>query len=158
MRIALRPASESDEGFLRELYRSTRERELAQIPWNDAQKQAFVEMQFQAQKRHYASAFPEASHDIICRDGEPAGRLYVDRRAEEIHILDMIVEPSQRRQGIASAVLEELLREADQAGKRATIYVDELNPCPGVFEPLGFRQKLRSGFQILLERPPASRA
>ena len=154
MKITLRRVQESDEAFLLRLYASTRQAELALTPWNEAQKQAFVQMQFLAQRQHYASAFPAASYDIICCDGNATGRLYVDRQPRAIHVLDIIVDAEKRKRGIGTFVLEEILREADQAQKRVTIYVEEFSPARRVFDRRLFREASKSGFQILLTREP----
>ena len=49
MTITLRPAVESDRPLLFKLYASTREEEMQRVPWTEAQKQAFLEMQFNGQ-------------------------------------------------------------------------------------------------------------
>ena len=49
--IALRPIRPDDRSFLLAVYASTREPELAAVPWDAAQKAAFVEMQFDAPAR-----------------------------------------------------------------------------------------------------------
>jgi hypothetical protein len=46
----LRPVQEEDEALLLEIYASTRADEMALVPWNGAQKQAFLHMQFSAQQ------------------------------------------------------------------------------------------------------------
>ncbi len=53
MRIELRPVAPEDEPFLRRVYASSRAEELAPVPWDEAQKQAFCDMQFAAQDSHY---------------------------------------------------------------------------------------------------------
>jgi hypothetical protein len=60
-RVALRPVTPQDESFLEGLYASTRERQLALVPWDDDQKRAFVRSQFAAQSSHYTQQFPDAS-------------------------------------------------------------------------------------------------
>ena len=50
------------------------------MAWDDAEKTAFVEMQFRAQvavlpQEHY----PNTSFDVIVLDGQEVGRLYVSR-------------------------------------------------------------------------------
>lgn len=151
MRVTLRPVEESDREFLLRVYAGTRAQELALVPWTPAQKDSFVSQQFAAQTEQYAASHPQASHRIICRDGEPAGRLYVDRRAEEIHILDITVVPESRNTGVGSSVIGEILREADQAGKAVTIYVESFNPSLAWFKRRGFRELSVSGFHALLE-------
>jgi ribosomal protein S18 acetylase RimI-like enzyme len=126
--------------------------ELAQVPWSAEQKQAFLEMQFAAQRNGYASSYPHASHDMICVDGEPLGRVYLDR-TENFHILDITVALSRRSQGIGSEVLRRVIAEAELAGKAVSIYTETFNPSIRLFERLGFRQKSVDGFLVLLEKP-----
>jgi RimJ/RimL family protein N-acetyltransferase len=152
MNIHLRPAADADLPLLFQLYASTREMELAQVPWSAEQKQAFLEMQFAAQRSAYASAHPHAAHEMICVDGEPLGRLYLDR-VENFHILDITVAPAHRNQGIGSEVLRRIIAEAEQAGKSVSIYTEIFNPSMRLFERLGFRRKSADGFLVLLEKP-----
>jgi ribosomal protein S18 acetylase RimI-like enzyme len=152
MKIALRPATEADLPVLFQLYASTREMELAQVPWSAEQKQAFLEVQFTAQRNGYASSHPHASHEMICVDGEALGRLYLDR-TEDFHILDITVAPAHRNRGIGSEVLRCMLAEADQAGQSVSIYTEIFNPSLRLFARLGFLQKSVDGFLVLLERP-----
>ena len=50
--ITLRPATAADDDFIFNCYASTRAQELAQVPWSAEQKEAFVRMQYTAQKQH----------------------------------------------------------------------------------------------------------
>ena len=155
MKITLRDVADADDPFLFELYASTRESELAMTHWTDDQKRSFVEFQFAAQKRDYSGNNPDATHQIILDAGEPAGRVYVARRADEIHILDITIAPPRRNAGIGSEILRGILDEAGRAGKPVTIYVEDFNPSLRLFERLGFRVRSVDGFLMLLERPPA---
>ncbi len=154
--ITLRPATEADQEFLLSLYASTRAAEMAMVPWSPEQKEAFVKMQFAAQSEHYAAEFPLASHEIICRDGAAVGRLYLDRRAQELHVLDVIVLPQFRNAGIGTFLLRRLQKEAEAgaAGKAVTIYVESFNPSLGLFRKLGFQTVAEDGFQLLLRWTP----
>ena len=152
--ISLRPATADDDAFLLELYASTRAHEMTLVPWSDEQKTAFVRMQFEGQKTHYAAQYPQASHDIICQTEVPAGRLYLDRGAEVLHILDITMLPARRNGGIGSYVLGEILREARHADKRVTIHVESFNPSLRLFERLGFRKAEETGFHFLMEWKP----
>ena len=58
--ITLRPVSPADEKFLCDVYSSTRTEELAQVPWGDEQKAAFLQMQFDAQDRYYRESIRTA--------------------------------------------------------------------------------------------------
>ncbi|HWX53742.1 MAG TPA: GNAT family N-acetyltransferase [Verrucomicrobiae bacterium] len=152
--VTLRPVQDhdaDDDDLLRRLYASTRAAELALLPWSQEQKDAFLEMQFAAQKRHYSAAYPSAHHDIICWKGKPVGRLYLARQADVFHILDVTVLPEERNSGIGSCVLRRILDEAQRAGRPATIYVESFNPSLRLFERFGFRQSGVEGFSYLLQ-------
>jgi hypothetical protein len=84
---------------------------MALVPWTDAQKQAFLKMQFSAQKASYAKEYPGARHAVICRDDDPVGRLYLDRSQERFHTLDITIANTCRDQGIGSVVLRKIVQE-----------------------------------------------
>src|SRR6476646_5067628 len=153
-RITLRPVTAADDDFIFSCYASTRAQELAQVPWSPEQKEAFVRMQYTAQKRHYAAEAPQASHDIIYAETTPVGRIFLDRRQDALHILDITLLPQHRNQGTGSLLLRRLLDEAGKAGKPVTIYVESFNPSLRLFERLGFRKDHEKGFNLLMTRQP----
>jgi GNAT superfamily N-acetyltransferase len=152
MTITLRSVLESDRSLLFELYAGTRQAELSQAPWTEAQKQAFLEMQFAAQTEGYRNARPDATHEMICMDERAVGRLYLDRLADRLHIVDITVAPESRNLGIGSEVLKAILAEADRGGKRVTIYIETFNRSLSLFQRLGFWPSSVDGFLLLLER------
>jgi ribosomal protein S18 acetylase RimI-like enzyme len=155
--ITRRDVCDADRPFLLELYASTRQAEMAMVPWTPQQKSAFVQMQFLAQLAGYRETYPDAIHEIIVAEDRPAGRVWLDRRQSELHILDVTIDPVCRNAGIGSAVIREILLEGDRTGKRVTIYVEDFNRSRGLFERLGFRVAHQDGFQLLLERLPSAR-
>jgi ribosomal protein S18 acetylase RimI-like enzyme len=126
------------------------------VPWDDAQKDAFLRSQFDAQDAWYCEHYAAASFDVIVLDGEPAGRLYVHRGESEIRIVDIALLPKHRGTGVGTSLLRELLAEADAAGKRVTIHVERLNPACRLYERLGFVVVEDKGVYLFLERPPAT--
>ncbi|MDQ3813727.1 MAG: GNAT family N-acetyltransferase, partial [Armatimonadota bacterium] len=156
--ISFRPVGPEDEGFLREVYASTRADELALVPWDAAQKEAFVRLQFAAQTEHYAKYYPTATHDIILFDDRPVGRLYVARLDEEIRIIDIVLLPQYRNAGIGTPIIQGLMAEAARAGKPLRIYVEMFNPSLRLFQRLGFSSISsveEAGYRFLLEWRPA---
>ena len=154
--VALRPVEADDQDFLREVYASTRADELASVPWDQAQKDAFLRWQFDAQARWYAEQYASASREIVLIDGEPAGRLYVHRIEDEILIIDIALLPHHRGNGAGTSLLRDVLAEADAAGKRVTIHVERFNPALRLYERLGFSLVEDQGVYLFLERPPAT--
>ena len=150
--IRLRPVEPGDEVLLRRVYASTREEELRQAPWDDAMKEAFVRMQFDAQKSHYDRVYPECSNQVIEAAEGPAGRLYVDRSNKSVHIIDIAILAEFRNRGIGGCILRELLREAKESGVPATIHVERFNPAMRLYERLGFRKVKDAGeIYVLME-------
>src|SRR5947209_8382736 len=154
-KISLRPVIGSDNALLMELYASSRAQEMAMVPWTPKQKKAFIEMQFTAQQQHYRTEHPQAEHSIICVDGVPAGRLYLNREAEKFNILDITILPQQRNAGIGSSVLRQVMQEAAGSGKPVAIYVETFNPSLRLFERLGFLRAQEMGLYFLMKWEPA---
>ncbi|MCC5809399.1 MAG: GNAT family N-acetyltransferase [Ectothiorhodospiraceae bacterium] len=143
---------------LQDMYGETRRGELQSVPWSDAQKQAFVAMQFQAQDAHYRKNYPGAALCVILVDGKRAGRYYVYRSETEIRLMDIIVAKHFRRRGIARALLEELIDEAEQSGLPLTLHVEPDNPILPFYRALGFVARGETGgvYQFM-ERTPRTR-
>jgi ribosomal protein S18 acetylase RimI-like enzyme len=123
------------------------------VPWDDAAKEAFLRMQFHAQDTSYHDQMPDASYQVVLVAGEPAGRLYVDRRDDEIHVVDIALLPEHRGRGVGTRLMQDVLAEADAAGKRVTIYVERFNRALNLYERLGFAQGEDQNVYLLLERP-----
>jgi ribosomal protein S18 acetylase RimI-like enzyme len=135
---SLRAVCGDDEALLFEIYSSTRAAEMAQVSWDAAAKEAFLRSQLSAQQTHYRKFFPEATHDLILVKGNPAGRLYVNRREDEIHILDIALLPEFRNLGIGTAILRDLMAEAVSTNRAVLLHVEIFNPAMKLYERLGF--------------------
>src|SRR5207302_9198942 len=60
-----RRSSDLNQGFLFQLYASTRIHEIAPFGWSPPQQEAFLRVQFNAQQGWYQQAYPQADHQII---------------------------------------------------------------------------------------------
>jgi GNAT superfamily N-acetyltransferase len=151
-RISLRPIRADDRAFLLRLYATTREAELAQVPWTEPQKAAFLQMQFEAQDRAYRASFPTARLDLIesgTESGrEPIGRLYVDAGAAEIRLIDIALLPEEQRKGLGTALLQQLIEEARTASLPLTLHVEQSSPARRLYERLGFVAQSQDGLHI----------
>ena len=154
--IHFRPIEDADLPFLYAVYASTREEELKQTGWPDAEKAAFLRMQFEAQHQHYQTHYPDAHFDVVLRGDTPLGRLYVDRREADIRIVDIALLPKYRGQGIGSHLLREILGEAAESRRTVSIHVERFNPALRLYEHLGFTRVDDTGVYYLMEwTPPA---
>jgi len=156
--IKLRPAVAEDENLLVAVYGSTRQQELAMVPWNDEQKDAFIRFQLNAQLTHYQNEYPKAEYLIILFEAQPVGRLYIDRREAEIRIMDITLLPEHRGKGISSPIIQRLKDEAAASGKKLSINLDKLSQSQPIFERFGFAPAEDTGFHVLYVWQPQAPA
>jgi ribosomal protein S18 acetylase RimI-like enzyme len=141
----LRPATAADREFLLRVYAATREEELAMTDWSEDEKARFVRMQLDAQVAYYREHYPGAQFFVIEVDGQPAGRLYLHHRPDEIRLMDIALLPEHRGRGVGSSILRDLLAQAQAEGKGVGIHVEKHNPAMRLYERLGFRRKADRG-------------
>jgi ribosomal protein S18 acetylase RimI-like enzyme len=151
--LEFRPATDADLPFLSRLYASTRAEELAVTSWTDAQKAAFLDMQFRAQHVHYIKHYPEADWLVVERAGQDIGRLYIERRPSQHRIIDIAFLPAHRRKGYGAALLRDLIDEASLSGKSTSIHVEKNNPARQLYLRLGFTVAEDKGVYDLMESP-----
>ncbi len=151
-RPGLRPAGPGDAELLYRIYASTRQDELAVVPWDAAQKEAFLRMQFAAQDRYYHANFPAARYDLVVSGDQVLGRLYVDRGEAAWLVIDLALLPEHRGQGLGTRLLGDVL--AGAAATPVRIHVEQFNPARRLYHRLGFRQLADEGVYLLLEWKP----
>ena len=108
---------------------------------------AFLDSQCTAQLKHYQKAFPEAKHDLLLLDGEPIGRIYVERNAAELNLLDICLLPEYRNRGIGTNLMRELIEETELSGL-------PFHLCVYMYNAGAFRLYRRMGFEVIKESPP----
>ena len=154
-----RPATSQDDPFLFELYKTMRAWEMAQVDWHESEKEKFLQQQFNAQKIHYLQAFPNAIHNIILHNDQPIGRIYVDHTNKEIRLLDIVLLPETRNQGIGAVYLQTLQGEAEKANLPLRFYVWQLNHAAQRFyKRHGCQVVEEVGAYILMEWQPSQSA
>ncbi|WP_433046418.1 N-acetyltransferase family protein [Dactylosporangium sp. CS-033363] len=157
--LTVRPAAAGDDAFLRAVYAAARAEEVAGFGWAEEQAQAFLAMQYEAQRRHYRSAWPRAVDGIVEAAGEPVGRLYVDRGAAAVTVLDIALLPGTRGSGIGTVLLRGLQAEAAALDVPVELQVVPGNRAVRWYGRLGFRStesgSSASGERIAMRwRPP----
>ena len=154
--VVLRDVTAADTEFLVAVYASTRAQELAAVPWDDAAKDAFIRMLVAAQDSYWRAQKPGARFAVVMADGEPAGRLYVDRLPAEIRIVDIALLPAYRGRGIGTSLLCDVIAEGRRVQLPVTIHVERFNSARALYDRLGFTQISTTGVYDLLELRPAT--
>jgi ribosomal protein S18 acetylase RimI-like enzyme len=138
-KVSLRPVTADDKEFLISVYAGTRAQELAQVQWEEEQKEAFIRWQFEMQQKEYQTRFPDARYDVILVDGVPAGRIWVGTDDKQIRLLDIAVMAQFQNRGVGTILLRRLMDEATRMNKPLRHMVFVLNDnAHRFYERLGF--------------------
>ena len=138
--VSLRPVTDDDQEFLLSVYAGTRAQELAQVQWEEGQKEAFVRWQFEMQQKEYQTRFPDARYDVILVDGVPAGRIWVGIDDKQMRLLDIAVMEKFQNRGVGTILLGRLMDEARRVNKPLRHMVFVLNDnAHRFYERLGFK-------------------
>ena len=156
--VSLRPATAADEPLLFAVYAASRAAELEQVSWTEEQRLAFLTQQHQAQSTSYRQRHPNGQFLVVqLLDGRGIGRLYRARLDDdEIRVLDIALLPEWCGRGIGSALLGEILAEADRDVAMVSLHVEVWNPALRLYGRLGFVDVGRNDVHVRMERVPAS--
>jgi ribosomal protein S18 acetylase RimI-like enzyme len=156
--IEFRSITEDDIEFLYKVYASTRADEMTLTGWNEKEIEDFLRMQFKLQHVQYMENYKNGgTFEIILVKSAPAGRLYVQRKKNDIRIVDIALLPEFRGKETGSRIMNELIAEADRENLPLSLHVEQFNPALGLYERLGFEKKDLIGIYFFMERPPASK-
>lgn len=142
--LRLRHARDEDLGWLLDLYASTRDAELAAVPWTPTQKAQFLQQQFAAQHRHFLGHYPAADFLVLTAEAGPVGRLYWWRAPDDAGgardlIVDIAVFPAWRGAGLGTALLRAAQAQAAARGRGLELHVLASNTAARrLYERLGF--------------------
>lgn len=151
--LRARRCGPDDWDFLLALYASTREPELAQTGWPAEQVRAFLATQFEHQQRHFETHFPGAHSLLLTRNDLPIGRLYWWESEDQSVLVDVMLVPALRGQGLGTALLTTLLDRADARGLPVELHVAAGNPAHRLYRRLGFIPVADKGFHTQMRRP-----
>ncbi|KQV59780.1 GNAT family N-acetyltransferase [Duganella sp. Root336D2] len=149
MNAALRSETGNDREFLRRLFGEVRARELTGLA--QPMLRQLLDMQFAGQQQSYRQAYPGARFDIIEVEGAPAGRLVLAQSSEALLLVDIALLPACCGQGIGSALLRGLQRQAAAGGLPLRLHVALNNPAEALYRRLGFKETGMSGMHRTME-------
>lgn len=130
--FTLHHATPDDAPFERAIYDSTRAAELDAWGWPEAQREAFLEVQFRAQRAFFSGR----SVRIAEVGGEPAARVVTEQAGAGLRLIDIAVLPVFRGRGLGTALVRALQAEA------SPIVLEARRDRPAVcawYRGLGFR-------------------
>jgi GNAT superfamily N-acetyltransferase len=147
--IVLRPLCATDDSFLREVYASTRQDDLALLP--EPIGSQLVNSQYELQRAHYLANYPAATWSVIEYLAQPVGRMIVDRSSDPWCLIDIAVVTAWRNHGIGTRLIESLLIEVAQADVELVLSVRVDNiAARRLYERLGLLKRDEIGAYISL--------
>jgi len=145
----LRAARSDDLPFLRALYASTREEELALVPWPEPMRVAFIDQQFAMQHRHYVAHYPDADFLLIERGSTPIGRFYLQCGAPVALVIDISLQPRYRGMGVGSDLLTHTQAIARAQSLDVELHVLHANlAARRLYQRLGFVETADEGSHL----------
>jgi ribosomal protein S18 acetylase RimI-like enzyme len=137
--IRLKKSGLYDIAFLMSVYADSRFEEMQQIShWNAVEKNEFLHFQFNAQAAHYKEHYPTAEYLVIEQENKAIGRLYIERKHNDICIMDIAILREHRRKGIAKKLISDVLNEAKQTNAKVNLHVEPNNIAKKLYLSLGF--------------------
>lgn len=150
--FGLRAAEQRDIGFMRNLYASLREDEMALVAWPEGMRETFLDSQFALQHHHFTTHFAQAEFLVLEHGGHPVGRFYVLRAGQRWSIIDIGLLPAWQGRGVGAALLRQLQQDAHEAGTQGlSLHVRIDNPrAHMLYLRLGFRDDGVDGMHLLM--------
>lgn len=153
--VTLRPETPGDRSFLLDLYLSTRDDEAGFRDLDPKQRSTLLARQFAWQHEQYHAANPHGWFTIVTVNDAPAGRLYLVRRPDCFHVLDLSLLPQYRGHGIGTRLLQTVQAEATRTQLPILLRVLADNSARRFYAQLGFQTISEENFRLRLEwRPP----
>ncbi|UJF33806.1 GNAT family N-acetyltransferase [Paenibacillus hexagrammi] len=137
--LRLEPATAGDELFLYELYAESRREELSALAWDGAQQHAFLRMQFDTQQRSYRAQYTDLQQQVIYRGTERLGQISSAVTSQAIVLVDIILLPAYRNQGIGTRLITDLQEKSREISKEMRLHVLQHNPAQHLYARLGFQ-------------------
>jgi ribosomal protein S18 acetylase RimI-like enzyme len=116
-------------------------------------------MQLAARDRSYRMYYQGLEDSVILFDNRPAGRLLVVRGEEEFRLADIALLPEYRGAGLGTALVKELMEEAERRGLPLRLQVEKSNAgALRLYERLGFAAAGENDTHFQMEHRPGGGA
>ena len=138
--IHLRDAQEADLPFLFSLYCNVREPEVSAWGWSRSQRESFLQMQFDAQRRSYQAAYPGASNAIVLSGETPIGRMLAAQTLQGTQLIDIALLAEYRNRGVGAELIRALMADCERSGSFLSLQVLNGSPARRLYRRLGFHE------------------
>lgn len=138
--IVLREQTEEDQPFLAALHRGAILQAMG-VAVDDADPVmiSLAEMQVRARALGHATDWPGAWRRTAWLGPDRVGAVVTSLSPQGVHVVDIAVDPSRRRQGVGRAMLEAVLGDAARDGLEATARILTSNTASlALFAAAGF--------------------
>ena len=155
--LSLRPMMASDNAFVEDLYRSTRD-DLRLIDADEDFIDELIESQRRAQTQGYGDMFPNAMYFIAEHHTESIGRVVLDFGHNEVRVIDIALIRTARGKGFGAQILQsvQLVASKVMAPVALTVRSDHLI-AKQLYTRLGFVVEApQIPFERMVWYPPAS--
>lgn len=149
--IELRDACAEDLKFLFSLYCDVRGPEVDAWDWPSSQRDAFLRMQFEAQRQSYLAAYPGSTHHIVSSGGVPIGRRLVAATPDGMRLVDIALLASYRNRGIGTRLIQQLTDQSAAGGGALSLQVLRGNPALRLYQRMGFRETSADAMYITMQ-------
>jgi len=138
-KLTLRPERADDRPFRYGLFCQSRPPEWDMVQLDPQVRDELMRHQFEAQTMGYRTQFPQARFDIIELDGEPIGRIVVDRPSDMVHLVDQAIVPAWRNKCLGTTIMRTLMDEVRTRAIPLRLMVGSSNdPSLRLYLRLGF--------------------
>lgn len=146
--LAAHLAGPADRAFTRALVAADVEDLLRDAP--AAVRAVMVALNVDGRRAQHARRHPRAQELVLLRGGEPVGALLADwSHPTTLALLDLVVLPAHRRQGIGGEVLAATCAAARGAGRGVRLAVFYDSPARRLLRRAGFRPLAEDGLDLV---------
>lgn len=108
-------------------------------------------MQFNARLQAYNLQWPNAQWFVIMVNNKFVGHLVINESDANIHLVDLLIMPEFRHNGIAKKVLTFLISMSNDKRQMLSLVVALDNPIIALYQNLGFVEVSRTETDITMQ-------
>lgn len=136
--LDLRVARDHDRAPITEFYRQVRAPEFTALPWPPEHLHTLLDQQQALQRRHYESAYAQQVELLVKSEQTVQGRIWLARLPGLVRIIEIVMLPARRGQGLGTDILRAIQRTAASDRLNVDLHVRGDNPAVALYTRLGF--------------------